>query len=154
MTGPIRSASVGAVAPLGTAGAGGRSRTGTALRGLSGRIAGRLAREFRLLGDGGERPGGGFSGDEDLYGIADTARLLSGELGGGAADEGRLARSLGLFAQESASLLAARPGPASLDVIARAVERRDAEGGTAETIAGALRQIDQTARDVTDARPR
>lgn len=154
MTGPVRPASIGAVTPLGTTGGNGRSRTGSALRGLSGRIAGRMAREFRLLRDNRERPGGGFQGDEDLYEIAETARELNGELGGSAPDEGRLARSLNLFAQESASLLAARPGAASLDIVIRAVEGQEGAPGAPETVAGALRQIDYTTRDVTAARPR
>lgn len=113
-----------------------------------------MAREFRLLRDGEERPRGGFQGDEDLYEIARAARDLNEELGGGLPDEGRLARSLSLFAQESASLLAARPGAASLDTIAGAVARQEGEPGAAETVAGALRQIDQTTREVTAARPR
>ena len=152
MTGPIRSGAVGGVNPVGGPRGDPAKRTGSTLRGIAGRIADRMAREFSIARDDRDSGGSGFQGHEDLYEIAASARKLTGDLGGKPADEGRFARSLGFFAQESASLLAARPEAASLDVIARAIAAR--EGNEAEeNVTGALQQIDHTTRDILDSRP-
>ena len=154
MVGPVRSNPLGGISAVGNSRKGdGNVRTGATLGRIAGRVADRMTREFALLRDGGERSQGGFAGHEDIYEIAEAARELSGDLGGKPVDEGRLAHSLGSFAQESAALFAARPGASSLDAIARAIAGRDS-AELHRTIADALRQIDQTTRDVVEARPR
>ena len=151
MVGPIRSGGVAGVGPIGAAGARGGTRAGTAMRTLAGRIAGRMAREFRLLDD--ERGhGGGRSDAQDIYELDALARQLADGLGARPVDAGRVARSLGDFAQESAALLAARPEGASLDAIARFIAAREGGGGV-ETVELAVDQIDQTTRDIVDFRP-
>lgn len=152
MVGPVRSAQVGAVAPIrGSGNSGKTSRTGRALSRIAGRIADRLAREFALLSDEDGGSGQTLTGRDDLYAIGEAARELSGDLGGKPADEGRLAYSLTAFAQETAVLVAARPSSVSLDVIARAIARQD-QAEMTETVASALIQIDQTTRDVMESR--
>lgn len=148
MVSPIRPTGVSSISAIGRGTDSRASSTGGTLRSLTRRVAGRMAREFCLLDD--ERdfaePEDYREGD-DIYKIGEAARELTADLHGGPADEGRLARSLDGFVQESASLIAARPDAASLDTIARAIvanERRDGP----ETIDVSLRQIDQTARDI------
>ncbi|MHA6316173.1 hypothetical protein ACXYN8_00730 [Altererythrobacter sp. CAU 1778] len=125
------------------------------MRSLAGRIAERMTREFRLFD---EREGGRGRHQpeaEDIYEIRALAGTLSGDLGGRPVDEGRLARSLSDFAQESASLFAARPEAASLDAIARAIAAREpAQAQTLHSVDTALGQIDQTTRDIASSRPR
>ena len=161
MVGPIRSSGVSSVSAVGRGSGGNDSRTGGALRKLAGRVASRLAREFKLVED--DRAGRGETGDDtdgyddnrrhnqreagDIYDIRGVARELTGDLNGRPTDEGRLARSLDGFVQESASLLAARPGAASLDTIARVI-RANETPGSGETLDRSLRQIDQTTRSI------
>ena len=119
---------------------------------LAGRIAQRMAREFRMFDD--DRGQGRNHYDaEDLYEIGRLANELSSELDARPMDEGRVLRSLGSFAQESASLIAARPDAASLDTIARAIAAGE-RPGEPETIDRAVRQIDQTTRDIVERLPR
>ena len=156
MVGPVRSSPVGAIGAVARRDSSGGSRTGGALRSIAGRVADRMAREFRLFGD--ERRGGSGGGDafregEDIYEIRGAARDLARDLNGKPTDEGRLARSLGLFAQESASLMAARPDAASLEAIARVIAARDASNAP-ETLDRAIGQIDQTTRDLAEDRLR
>ena len=157
MVGPVRSNPVGAIGAVSRRDSSGGSRTGGTLRSLAGRVADRMAREFRLFGD--ERRGGGAGGGdafregEDIYQIRGAARDLARDLNGKPTDEGRLARSLGLFAQESASLMAARPDAASLEAIARVIAARDASSAP-ETLDRAIGQIDQTTRDLAEDRLR
>lgn len=153
MVSSIRPSSVGAVSSVGRGGGGKSTRTGSALRGLAGRIAERMAREFDLLDEREERSGDRdqFREGEDIYEIRAVARELAGDLRARPTDEGRIARSLDLFAQESASLLAARPGAASLDTIARVIAVNDAPT-TPETLERAVGQIDETARGIADSK--
>ena len=157
MVGPVRSSPVGAIGAVARRDSSGGSRTGGALRSIAGRVADRMAREFRLFGDerrGGSGGGGGgdaFREGEDIYEIRGAARDLARDLNGKPTDEGRLARSLGLFAQESASLMAARPDAASLEAIARVIAARDASSAP-ETLDRAIGQIDQTTRDLAEDR--
>ena len=153
MVGSIRPTGVGSVSAV-SAGSGNKgSRTGGALHKLAHRIAGRVAREFRLLEDderqGDDRPP---RDREDIYDIREVARELSRDLRARPTDEGRLARSLGSFAQESAALLAARPGAASLDTIARVIAKND-KAADGENADGAVSQIDQTVLGIVEARP-
>ncbi|MGB3471669.1 MAG: hypothetical protein WBA51_12675 [Erythrobacter sp.] len=155
MVGSIRPSGVTGAAAIGRSGSSaGGNRTGGALRKLAGKVAGRVAREFHLLDDAqsdGERPDS-FREGEDIYDILGTARELAGELNARPLDEGLLARSLGGFVQESAVLLAARPGSASLDAIARVI--LDHEGTPAEeTLSGSIAQIDQTTRGIAETPP-
>ena len=155
MVGPVRSNPVGAIGAVSRRDGSGGTRTGGTLRSLAGRVADRMAREFRLFGDE-RRGGGGGGGDafregEDIYEIRGAARDLARDLNGKPTDEGRLARSLGLFAQESASLMAARPDAASLEAIARVIAARDASSAP-ETLDRAIGQIDQTTRDLAEDR--
>lgn len=151
MVGPIRSSGIGAIGAIGGARGSSASRAGSAMNTLAGRIAQRMAREFRMFDD--ERGQGRNQYDaEDLYEIGRMASELSGELGARPTDEGRVLRSLGSFAQESASLIAARPDAASLDTIARAIAAGE-RPGEPETIDRAVRHIDQTTRDIVEGRP-
>jgi hypothetical protein len=130
------------------------NRTGGALRKLAGSVAGRIAREFDLTDDDssqGDRPGSYREG-EDLYDIAGVTQALAADLSASPRDQGLLARSLGGFVQESAVLLAARPGSASLDAIARAIlaHEGDRDG---ETVVRSIAQIDQTTRSIAEAAP-
>ena len=152
MVGPIRSGGINGVGPLGIGTGGKSSKAGGAMRTLAGRIAGRMAREFRLLDDDHSQQGQGRPDAQDLYELDALARQLADGLGARPVDAGRVARSLGDFAQESAALMAARPDGASLDAIARFIAARE-RAGEPETIDRAVGQIDQTTRDIVDFRP-
>lgn len=150
----IRPTGVSAISAISAGSSKTGGRTGGALRKLAGRIAGKVGREFRLLDEERERSDDRPPHDgEDLYEIREVARELAADLHAKPADEGRLARSLGAFAQESASLLAARPEAASLDTIAHAIaaHERPADG---ETVDRAVGQIDQTVLGISESRPR
>ncbi len=154
MVGSIRPTGIGAVSAVSGRSSGGGSRTGGALSKLANRIAGRVAREFRMFEDeqdrGDDRPP---REGEDLYEIREVARELAADLHARPTDEGRLARSLGAFAQESASLLAARPEAASLDTIAHMIAAHE-QSPEGETIDRAVGQIDQTVLGISESRPR
>lgn len=155
MVGAIRPGGVSGVSAI-TGGGGVRSgnRTGGALRKLAGSVAGRIAREFDLLDDDRhdhDRPDSYREG-EDLYDIAGVSRALAEDLAAAPRDRGMLERSLGGFVQESAVLLAAQPGAASLDAIARAILDHEGARGE-ETIARSIAQIDQTTRSIAEAAP-
>ncbi len=158
MVGGIRSTGVSSISALGRGDGKSGSRTGGALRQLAGRVAGRVAREFKLIDEFDaqdereESQERRMSGD-DIYDIRQTARDLTNDLNGKPADEGQLARSLDGFVQESASLLAARPDAASLDTIARLIVEHENQDGP-ETVDRSLNQIDQTARGIAEFKPR
>ena len=155
MVGPIRSSGVGGAGAIGRGGPSqSGNRTGGALRKLAGKVAGRVAREFQLFEDrdhDGERPDGYREG-EDIYDILGTARELASDLSARPLDEGMLARSLDGFVQESAVLLAARPGASSLDTIARVILAHE-DAREEETLARSIAQIDQTARGIAEVSP-
>lgn len=155
MVGPIRSHGIAGPAAIGGLGSPpSGNRTGGALRRLAGRVAKQVAREFRLFDDQDardERPAQYREG-EDLYDISGTSRELAAQLGGRPLDEGLLARSLDGFVQESAVLLAARPGAASLDAIARVILANEGPREE-ETLARSIAQIDQTARGIAAVVP-
>lgn len=156
MVGPIRPSGATGTSAIGSGGSTRNgNRTGSALRKLAGKVAGRFAREFRLL-DGEQESEGdqreSFRDGEDIYDVIGTARELGGELNARPVDEGLLARSLDGFVQESAVLLAARPGAASLDTIARVICAHETSRET-ETLAGSIAQIDQTAREIAGSSP-
>lgn len=158
MVGRIRSTGTSSVSAIGSGDAKGGSRTGGTLRKLAGRVAGRMAREFKLIDEfdteeeSDRHPGGPLNG-EDIYDIRQAARDLTTDLNGKPADEGRLGRSLDGFVQESAALLAARPDAASLDTIARLIRDNDTQNGP-ETVDRSLGQIDQTTREIAESKPR
>ena len=153
MVGPIRSGGVSGVSPIGLGGASkGGNRTGGALRNLAGKIAGRVAREFRLFEDaeGDDERRDHFREGEDIYDIVGTARDLASDLNARPLDEGMIARSLDGFVQESAALMAARPGAASLDAIARVIVENEGAPDN-ETLERSIAQIDQTTRGIAEA---
>ncbi len=155
MVGAIRPGGVSGVSAIAGGGASrSANRTGGALRKLAGSVAGRIAHEFDLLDEdrrGHDRPDSYREG-EDIYDIAGMSRALAEDLAAAPRDQGMLERSLGGFVQESAVLLAAQPGAASLDTIARAI--LDHEGSRdEETIARSIAQIDQTTRSIAEAAP-
>lgn len=155
MVGAIRPGSVtGAAAVRGAGSTTVGNRTGGALRRLAGRVAGRVAREFRLLDDpdGKDDRPGSYREGEDLYDISGMARELASALEARPLDEGLLARSLDGFVQESAVLLAARPGAASLDAIARVIVAHEGARED-ETLARSIAQIDQTTRGIAESAP-
>lgn len=130
MVGPIssiRTSGIGGVS--GTKSGGGKTKAGDAMHSLAGKLGNALADELDLLGDReGRRQ---YAPDEDLYEIDETARELNSALGGNSAQLGQIARSLGDFVTESASLMAARPESRSLQVIADAITQ--SESGTIGT---------------------
>lgn len=154
MTGPVRAGGAERVGALSSGAPRIGTRAGTAMTTLAGRVAGSIGRELRITRDAGRDGGreggrgGGFAGNEDLYEVGETARALNGDLGGRAVDEGLLARSLGAFVTESASLLAARPHSPSLAVIQEAIARVEAGTRVPETVATALVDIDRTTAHV------
>lgn len=125
------------------------------MRRLAGNIAERVAREFKLFDDEQDQPGGEqrFRDGEDIYEVGEVARKLAADLQARPSEEGSLARSLDAFAQESVSLMAARPEAASLDTIARVIAANE-KSNQPETFDRALGQIDQTTRDIAGSRPR
>lgn len=150
MTGPVRSTRTERVGALTSGTTQGGTRAGQAMTSLAGRVAGSVARELRLVDDRGSR-GSGSAAKDDLYEVAKTARSLNDDLGGRAVDEGLLARSLGAFVEESASLIAARPVTMSLSTIEDAIARVEAARSQArepETVATALVDIDRTTAQV------
>lgn len=124
------------------------------MRRLAGNIADRVAREFNLLDDESDRSGGDqpFREGEDIYEVREVARELAADLQARPSEEGNLARSLDAFAQESVSLMAARPEAASLDTIARVIASNE-KPEQSESFDSALGQIDQTTRDIAESRP-
>lgn len=124
------------------------------MRRLASNIAERVAREFRLLDDHGQQRGQDqpFREGEDLYAVNIVARELADELQARPSEQGTLARSLDDFAQESVSLMAARPEAASLDTIARTIAANQ-PSGQPETVDSAVVHIDQTTRDISGFRP-
>lgn len=142
MVGPVGSSRIGAVGAVRIGAAGGGSRAGAAMRGLAGRVADTLAHEFDLLGDG--RQQRRQSHDHDPYDVDGTARELSRSLGGSAVDGGLLARSLGQFVLESASLIGARPEARSLEAINGAIEQAEGEERGNETVDRAISSITRT----------
>lgn len=149
MVGPISSSRASGVSQIGGAsGSGAGSKAGKAMNSVAGKVASALTQEFDLLDQDGGGKGGesGYQGDEDIYGIADTARDLSGELGGNGADEGQLARSLSAFAFESASLIGARPEARSFERIEQAIKAIEAQQQGIENVASVLASIDKTTK--------
>lgn len=152
MTGPVRSTGAERIGALASGPTRGGTRAGAAMTTLAGRVAGSIGRELGVFRDEGRDRGGrggGFAGNEDLYEVGETARALNDDLGGRAVDEGLLARSLGAFVTESASLLAARPHARSLAAIETAIAGN--AGTRAETVATAIIDIDRTTAQVATA---
>ncbi len=153
MVNSIRPTGVSAVSAVAAGFGKNGGRTGGALRKLAKQIAGRVVREFRMSEDERDHQEEAPLRDgEDLYEIRAVARELASDLQARPTDEGRLARSLGAFAAESASLLAARPEAASLDTIARVIGAHE-QPADGETIERAFNQIDQTALGISESRP-
>lgn len=155
MVGAIRPGGVSGVSAItGGTGAQPGNRTGGALRKLARSVAGRIAEELDLI-DEDERSRerrDSYREGEDLYDVAGVSRALAEDLAAAPRDQGMLERSLGGFVQESAVLLAAQPGAASLDAIARAI--LDHEGTRdQETVARSIAQIDQTTRSIAESAP-
>lgn len=150
MTGPVRSTRTERIGALSTGTTHRGTRAGQAMTTLAGRVAGSIGRELGMVG-GRDGHGERRSMHEDMYEVGQTARSLNKDLGGKAVDEGLLARSLGAFVTESASLIAARPNRPSLSLIEQAIARVEAsrEGaGAPETVATAIVDIERTTDDV------
>lgn len=149
MVGPISSSRASGVSQVGRVGGSGTSsKAGQAMSNVAGRVASTLTDEFDLLDQqGGSQSGeSGYQGDEDIYGIGDTARELNSELGGSGADEGQLARILGAFAFESASLIGARPESRSLERIEQAIKMVETKQQGIENIQSVLASIEDTTK--------
>lgn len=147
MVGNVSSVRTGGVGAASGVGRGGRAtRTGAAMASLAGQVAQRLTREFDLLDD--RQPRKPYQPEEDIYEVRATASTLARALGGTAAHEGHLVRSLGLFVTESASLIAARPESRSLQLIEAAIDDGERHsqslGQGPETAERALTMIDRT----------
>lgn len=147
MTGPVRSTRTERIGALSSGTTRGGTRAGQAMTALAGRVAGSIGRELGMVREFDGRRGGS-AGNDDLYEVAQAARSLNDDLGGRAVDEGLLARSLGAFVVESASLIAARPRAPSLSLIEQAISRVEAEARSPETVATALVDIERTTAHV------
>lgn len=140
---PLRTGATGGVGAVRLGGPGGtRTRAGAAMAGIAGQVASSLAREFDLLDDRQQRRH--YQPEQDLYEVRATARRLTTDLGGTPAQEGQIARSLGAFVLESASLIAARPEARSLESIAAAIRRGEDDVNLPDSPDQALRVIDAT----------
>ena len=110
---------------------------------IAGRVASALARALRLAGEVGSRQSTG-GGGADPYQIDEIARELATQMGGNSADSGRIARALHEFAQESASLIGARPQSQSFAAIESAIARATSDNGEANTVDSAIIAIDRS----------
>lgn len=146
MIGPNTPIRTGSIAAVGLSSDSRRTRAGATMFALAGRIAGSLARELGLIEE--RRGRQQHHGDQDLYDVMGAARDLSAGLGGGPADEGRLARTLGDFVTESASLIGARPVSGSLERIEAAIARGEAQSPGLETVDSAVATIDRSTAEV------
>lgn len=109
MINPINGGRADAVSLRGIDGKRGPAAQASAAMGkVSGRVAETMARELKLAP---VDPRGGYAGGSasDAYGIEEIAAELNASVGGTPADQGRLSRALHEFAQEVATLIAARP---------------------------------------------
>jgi hypothetical protein len=98
---------------------------------------------LRLAGEVGSRQSSG-SGNGDPYQIDEIAKQLATQLGGNSADAGRLARALHEFAQESASLIGARPNSSSFAAIESAIAKGTGDTGEADSVDMAIAAIDRS----------
>jgi hypothetical protein len=113
-----------------------------ALTEIAGRVASAIAKALRLAGEVGSRQSSGGNGDP--YQIDEIAKQLSKQLGGNSADAGRIARALHEFAQESASLIGARPQSTSFAAIESAIAKGTSETGEADSVDSAIIAIDRS----------
>jgi hypothetical protein len=146
MTGAVSSSRAGGVSAIRLGGPGGKSGgASAAMNGIAASIASSIAAELKLAvdPDGRRKP---FVPSQDLYDVEETATALTDAYGGGRQDRGRALQSLSHFAQEVASLMAARPESRSLEHVQRAI----AMVGNAEAadISAALQLIDRTTQAV------
>jgi hypothetical protein len=109
---------------------------------IAGRVASALALALRLAGEVGSRQSTGGGGDP--YKIDQIARDLTTQMGGNITDAGRIARALHEFAQESASLIGARPQSQSFAAIENAIARATSDNGEANTVDSAVAAIDRS----------
>jgi hypothetical protein len=109
---------------------------------IAGRVASALAKALRLAGEVGSRQSTG--GGSDPYKIDEVAGELATQMGGNSADAGRIARALHEFAQESASLIGARPHSNSFAAIESAITKGTSESGEANTVDAAIAAIDRS----------
>jgi hypothetical protein len=114
-----------------------------ALTEIAGRVASAIAKALRLAGEVGSRQSSG-GGNGDPYQIDEIAKQLSTQLGGNSADGGRIARALHEFAQESASLIGARPQSTSFVAIENAIAKGTGETGEADSVDSAITAIDRS----------
>lgn len=113
-----------------------------ALTEVASRVALALAQALRLAGEVGSRQSGGSSSDP--YQIDEIAAQLATQLGGNSADAGKIARGLHEFAQESASLIGARPHSTSFAMIEAAIAKGTGETGEAHSVADAMTAIERS----------
>ena len=109
---------------------------------IAGRVASVLAKALRLAGKVGSRQS--TSSGSDPYQIDQIAGELSTQMGGNSADAGRIARALHEFAQESASLIGARPHSNSFAAIESAIAKSISDYGEARTVESAIAAIDRS----------
>ncbi len=145
MTGPISSSRASGASAVGLGGAGPRGgAAGKALSNIAANVASAITAELQLAVDPDGRQRGSA---QDAYEVEAAADEMVDTLGGNAADRAAAARSLHSFAQEVASLIAARPGSRSLDRIYQIVQRASASQ-QAQDINAALKLIDATTAEI------
>ncbi len=151
MTRAVSSGRAGGVSSVRIGGSGGGGKAASAaMSGIAASVASSIAGELNLMVDP-DRQRKPFAPAHDLYEIEDAADAVTGALGGGPADRGRVAHALNLFAQEVASLIAARPESRSLEHVQRAIQMT--QSGDAADISAALRAIDGTTRAIAGKPP-
>jgi hypothetical protein len=147
MTGAVSSSRAGGVSSVRMGGPSGKGGAASAaMSGIAANVAASITTELKLAvdPDGRRKP---FQPSQDLYDVEETATTLTNVYGGGPQDRGRAVQSLSCFAQEVASLVAARPESRSLEHIQRAI----ATAGDREVsdISTALHVIDRATRAIS-----
>lgn len=110
---------------------------------IAGRVASAIAKALRLAGEVGAKQSSG-GGNGDPYQIDEIAKQLATQMGGNSADAGKLARALHEFAQESASLIGARPQSTSFIAIERAIAKGTEGPVEVNTVDAAIAAIDRS----------
>ncbi len=148
MTGPVTSGRAGGVSAIRASGAGKRGGpASSAMAAVASKVAANIADDLGLAVD----PDGRRKGSaNDPNGIEASADTLTEELGGTTADRGRAAQSLHGFAQEVASLVAARPGSRAVAQVGQAIAAaaQNDPSQSARDMSAALRLIDETTRKI------
>ncbi|WP_229953612.1 hypothetical protein [Parasphingorhabdus litoris] len=135
-------------------GRGGGSRAGAALSSLAAQIAGHVADTLNLTAQDDQddnRRGRNFITAHDLYEIEALSGSLSRELSADGAEAARLTAALHQFAEQSASLLGARPAAYSVEHLVHAIDNAVEDNGGPEDFNRVLAIIEKASLAVENA---